>query len=116
MPCPCLHSLSIEGLTLDIEAERHHVSDLQASVARLHTQLSKIRDQAGSLDAELTGVRKDVNLERATKERQVKILGDMASTDDAHLSLLESALGLKVSGVGGEYGLPNLGLACLSGS
>lgn len=87
-----------------IEAERHHLSELQGSVARLHSQLNKVREHTSSLDAELAGVRKDVSLERATKERQVKILEDMTSTDDAQLSLLERALGLKIEGVGGELG------------
>ncbi|KLT44022.1 hypothetical protein CC85DRAFT_284056 [Cutaneotrichosporon oleaginosum] len=83
-----------------IEAERHHLADLTASVGRLHAQLAKIREQASALDGELAGVRREVGLERAVKERQVKILGDMAGTDEAQLAVLEGALGLKIAGVG----------------
>ncbi len=89
-------------LTAAIEQERHHLADLTASVGRLHAQLAKIREQGSALDAELAGVRRDVGIERATKERQVKILGENAGKDNAQLAVLEGALGLKIAGVGSE--------------
>lgn len=78
------------------------MSDLQASVTRLHTQLSRTREAGAAVEAELAGVRKEAGVERAHKERQVKILADMASTDDQQVALLQSALGLKIMGAGGE--------------
>lgn len=71
-------------------------------MGRLHAQLAKIREQGSALEGELGGVRREVGLERATKERQVRILGDMASADEAQLAVLEGALGLKISGVESE--------------
>ncbi|BEJ13068.1 hypothetical protein CspHIS471_0302420 [Cutaneotrichosporon sp. HIS471] len=83
----------------NIEAERHHLTGLTASVGRLHSQLNKLREQGSTLDGELSGVRREVGIERATKERQVQILGDMGGADETQLAVLEGALGLKIAGV-----------------
>lgn len=86
-----------------IESERHIVSELQESVQRLKGALNKVVVQNGSLDSELEAVRKELRMERANKEQQVKILGQMKERDDAELGVYQQALGLSITGVGGKY-------------
>lgn len=45
----------------------------------------------------------EVGAERATKERQAKVLADMRERDARQLAVLEGALGLRMEGVGGEF-------------
>ena len=61
--------------------------------------LAKVKEQNASLEAELTALRKEVKGERAEKERQGRVLGDMRGRDGVELLELEEAVGWRVEGV-----------------
>lgn len=84
-----------------IEMERHTVADLSTSLARLQTSLNKVKEASANFDGETAAVRTEVLAERATKERQGKVLHENRSLDETELSAMERALGLSIAGVGG---------------
>lgn len=85
-----------------IEIERHTVADLSTSLARLQASFNKIRETGANLDGEMGSIRKDIRADRATKERQGRVLAENREMDMAQLQVLEDALGLSIQGVGGE--------------
>lgn len=89
-------------LTPAIEQERRTVAELTASLARFQASLQRVREQNAALDGQITGLRTELGAERATKERQARVLADMRERDARQLAVLEGALGLRMEGVGGE--------------
>ncbi|WVO23041.1 uncharacterized protein IAS62_004386 [Cryptococcus decagattii] len=82
-----------------LEAERHVVADLVASLSHLQSSLTKIKEKSSILDTELQSERKEVTAMQAEKERQTNVLNDMRGKDTTELKQLEEALGWKVEGI-----------------
>ncbi|KAE8542569.1 hypothetical protein D1P53_001349 [Cryptococcus gattii VGV] len=82
-----------------LEAERHVVADLSASLSHLQSSLTKIKEKSSILDTELQSERKEVTAMQVEKERQTNVLNDMRGKDTTELKQLEEALGWKVEGI-----------------
>jgi hypothetical protein len=77
------------------------MTDITSSLSRLNAALGRVRDQGAALDSDISGVRKESRAERATKDRQAKVLAEMRAQDERQLQVIEDALGLTITGVGG---------------
>lgn len=88
-----------DPIFLALEAERHVVADLNASLSHLQSSLTKIKEKSSALDTELQSERKEVKAMQAEKERQTNVLNDMRERDTTELKQLEEALGWRVEGI-----------------
>lgn len=91
--------LFTDPIFLALEAERHVVADLNASLSHLQSSLTKIKEKSSALDTELQSERKEVKAMQTEKERQTNVLNDMRERDTAELKQLEEALGWRVEGI-----------------
>ncbi|EIW67257.1 hypothetical protein TREMEDRAFT_64507 [Tremella mesenterica DSM 1558] len=82
-----------------IENERLTLADLTSSLSHIQKTLAKVKEQSASLETELTSLTREVNITKAEKERQAKVLDEMRGRDGDELRALEEALGWKVEGV-----------------